>query len=108
MKGLMKACSGGSAMCRGWRVIGLPGVYLREYAGSHSVGRPQKRWIDNMKESLWKRARRMVQDRSEWWGFVRRECMRCSPGDESMTLMKCHSYMKPLKGGGPSVAKPTT
>ena len=39
--------------------------------------RPQKRWIDTVKECLKKReldvsqARRMVQDRSEWWGFVR-------------------------------------
>ena len=46
-------------------------------AGSRSVGRPQKRWIDTVKESLKKRgldfreARRMVQDRSEWREFVR-------------------------------------
>ena len=52
-------------------------VYVVVCAGSHSVGRPQKRWIDTVKECLKKRgldvrqARRMVQDRSEWWGFVR-------------------------------------
>ena len=52
-------------------------VYVGECAGSHSVGRLWKRWIDTMKECLKKRgldfrqARRMVQDRSEWWGFVR-------------------------------------
>ena len=40
------------------------------------VGRV-KRWIDTVKECLKKRglnvrqARRMVQDRNEWWGFVR-------------------------------------
>ena len=40
------------------------------------MGRPWKRWIDTMKERLKKRwldlrhARRMVQDRSEWQGFV--------------------------------------
>ena len=51
-------------------------VYVGEYAGSHSVGRPRKRWIDTVKEFLKKRdfdireARRMVQDRSEWWGFM--------------------------------------
>ena len=52
-------------------------VYVGEFAGSCSVGRLQKRWIDTMKECLKKRgldvrqARRMVQDRTEWRGFVR-------------------------------------
>ena len=52
-------------------------VYVGECAGSHSVGRLWKRWIDIVKECLEKRgldigqARRMVQDRSEWLGFVR-------------------------------------
>ena len=47
-------------------------------ASTRSVGRSGKRWIDIVKECLRKRsldvrqARRMVQDRSEWWGFVRR------------------------------------
>ena len=60
-------------MWRGWRGNGL----LRECAGSCSVGRPWERWIDTVKEFLRKRGldvrqrRRMVQDRSEWWGFVR-------------------------------------
>ena len=46
-------------------------------AGSCSVGRPWKRWIDTLKERLMKRgldvrqARRMFQDMSEWQGFVR-------------------------------------
>ena len=35
------------------------------------------------------------------------ECMGRSPGDEPLTLTRCHSYMKPLKGGSPSVAEPT-
>ena len=30
-------------------------VYLGEFAGSHSVGRPGKRWIDTVKECLRKR-----------------------------------------------------
>ena len=30
-------------------------VYVGECAGSHSVGRPQKRWNDTMKECLRKR-----------------------------------------------------
>ena len=52
MKGLMKACSGGSAMWRGWRGIVLPRAYVGVCAGSHSVGRLQKRWIDTVKEHL--------------------------------------------------------
>ena len=52
-------------------------VYVRECAGSRSVGRPRKRWVDAVKYCLRKRgldvnqARRMVQDRSEWRGFSR-------------------------------------
>ena len=52
-------------------------VYVRECAGSRSAGRPRKRWLDTVKECLKKRgldvrqSRKMVQDRSEWWGFVR-------------------------------------
>ena len=56
-------------------------VYVGECAGSHSVGRPRKRWIDTMKDCLKKRgfdvrqARRMAQNRSEWrgnpWGVAR-------------------------------------
>ena len=44
-------------------------LYVGECAGSRSVGRPRKRWIDAVKECLRKRgldvrqARRMVQDR---------------------------------------------
>ena len=52
-------------------------VYERECAGSRSVGWPRKRWTDNVKECLKKKgldvrqARRMLQDRSVWWGIVR-------------------------------------
>ena len=52
-------------------------VYVAEYAGSRSVGRPRKRWNDTVKGCLKKRrlgvrqARRTVQDRSDWRGFVR-------------------------------------
>ena len=74
------------------------------------MGRLRKRGIDNMKECLRKRgldvrdARRMVQDKCEWWGFVRGNAW----GDGPLTLTRCHSYMKPLKGGIPSMAKHTT
>ena len=50
-------------------------VYVGECAGSRSMGRPRKRWINTVKGCLRKRgldvgqARRMVQDRSEWRGF---------------------------------------
>ena len=46
--------------------------YVGEYVVSRSVGRPQKRWIDIMKDCLRKRgldvrqARKMVQNRGEW------------------------------------------
>ena len=46
-------------------------VYVGECAGSHSMGRPQKRCIDTVKDCLRKRAldvrqeRRVVHDRSE-------------------------------------------
>ena len=52
-------------------------VYVEECADSHSMGGPQKRWIDIVKEYLKKReldtreARSMVQDKNEWRGFVK-------------------------------------
>ena len=65
--------------------FGVPGendriakrVYVGEHAGTHSVGRLQKRWIDTVNVCLKKRAldvrqaRRMVHQRSEWRGFLR-------------------------------------
>ena len=74
---LIKVSYGGSAMWRGWRGIGSPREYVGECAGNRSVGGPWKRWIDTVKECLIKRgldvrqARRIVQDKSEWQGFVR-------------------------------------
>ena len=53
-------------------------VYVGECAGSRSVGRPRKRWIDAVKDGLKKRgldvrqARRIVHDRSVQRGFVSR------------------------------------
>ena len=47
MKGLIKACSGGSAMWRKWLTKRF---YVEECAGSCSVGRPRKIWVDTMKE----------------------------------------------------------
>ena len=47
-------------------------VYVGECAGSRSVGRPKKRWIDTVKDCLKKRgfdvrqSRIMVHDRSVW------------------------------------------
>ena len=52
-------------------------VYVGECAGTHSVDRPRKRWIDTVMEYLKirgldvRQAGRMVQVRSEWRGFVR-------------------------------------
>ena len=74
MKELKKACSCNSAMWRGWRKIGLP----IKCVGSLSVSGPRERWIDNVKECLRKRgldirqAKKMVQDRCKWRGFIKR------------------------------------
>ena len=56
-------------------------VYVGECAGSRSVGRPRKRWIDIVKDCLKKRgldvkqARRMEHDRSVWWGVCEGKCV---------------------------------
>ena len=63
MKGFMKVFPGGSAMWRGWRMIGFLRVYVGECAGSYSVCRPPKRWIDTMKDSLRKRG---LDVKQEW------------------------------------------
>ena len=81
-----------------WRGIGFPGkkVYVGECAGSCSVGRPWKGCIDTVKDCLRKRgldfrkAWRMVQERCEWWEFVRGSSLG-GGGDEPLTLMRCHS-----------------
>ena len=41
-------------------------VYVEECAGSHSVGRLWKRWIDTMKDCLQKRGLDERQE-GEWW-----------------------------------------
>ena len=49
-------------------------AYVRRCAGSRSVGRSRKRWINTVKKCLKKRgldirqAREMIQNRSEWHG----------------------------------------
>ena len=89
-------------------------IYVGEWAGSRSVGSLRKMCIDTVKDFLKKRGldvrqpRRMFQDRSVWLDIVRGECMGRRSGDEPLTLMRCHSKMKPLKGGSPYVAKPRT
>ena len=58
MKGLMKACSDGSAMWTGWRGKGLLCESMCvEYLKKRGLGVRQ--------------ARRIFQDRSEWREFVR-------------------------------------
>ena len=74
-----------------------------ECAVSRSLARPRKRWIDIRMECLRKRglderqARRRVQDRSEWRGFVRGNAWCIARGMN--TVVGCRSYMKPLKCG---------
>ena len=78
MKGLMKACSGGSGLVERRESDRIANrIYVREFAGNRSLGRPRKRWIDTVKECLKKRslnvrkARRIVHHRSEWRKVVR-------------------------------------
>ena len=79
MKGLMKVFSDGLAMYveRMEKDRNAKRVYVGECAGSRSVGRPRKNWIDTVEECLKKRGldvrqpKRMVHDSSVWRGFVR-------------------------------------
>ena len=50
MKRLMKVFSGGSAMRRKGRMIGQLIGSMQQCAGSRSVGRPQKKWMDTVKD----------------------------------------------------------
>ena len=77
-------------------------VYVGVCAGSRSVGRPRKIWIDTVKECLNRgltiqQARRMA-------GVCEGESMGSSPGDEPLTLTRCHRYEALER----SVAEPTT
>ena len=69
-------------------------VYLGECGGSCSVSRLRKKWINNVKDYLSKRGLDVRQARRELLGFVRGGCI----GNETLTLMKCHNYIKPLVG----------
>ena len=73
------------------------------------MGIPRKRWIDTVNECLRKRgldvrqARKMVQGRSEWRGFVRGNewgvAWGMSPRPRrDATVEGYRSYMKPLSG----------
>ena len=76
-------------------------VYVGVCAGSHSLGSPQKRWIDTMKKCLRKRGldvmqeRRMVQDRCEWLGFVRGNAWCVAWGMNPLTMTGCESCELP-------------
>ena len=107
-KGVDERIDGGSAMWRGWRVIGLIG----ECAGSRSV--EEIDWYREGKSGLdVRQARRMVKGGSEGRGFVRENAIGVARGMSprpwrEATVVGCHSYMKPLRDGNPSVAEPTT
>ena len=66
-------------------------VYVGEFNGNRSAGRPRKRWLDTVKECLKKRGLDVPQDRSVYEG----ECMGHSPGDEPLTLTRCYSCGMP-------------
>ena len=65
MKGLMKPFSVGSFM---WRKRITKRVYVGECAGSHSVGRPRKRWIDAENERLKEKVR--ISDKQGEWSRI--------------------------------------
>ena len=50
----------------------------------------------------------MVQDRREWLGFVMGTPWGVAQGDKPLTLTRCHSHMKPVKGGSLFVSELTT
>ena len=89
-------------------------VYVREWAGSPSLGRLRKRWTDTVKKCLRKRgldvrqARRMIQDKSERQESVRGDAWVVARGMSTRplrdaTVVNCPSYMQSLKGGSLSV-----
>ena len=65
-----------------------------EEAGNHLMNKPHKRWNDTIKECLRKKEVEMAGKQGEWSRIrvngkgCKRECMGCSPGDETPTLMK--------------------
>ena len=74
MKGLMKVFSDGLAIWRESRMTESLRGSMWECASSHSLGRPQKKLVDTMKKNGLdvREARRMVQARNVWRGFVGR------------------------------------
>ena len=49
---LRKVFSDGSVIWREWKITGLLRVSVWECAGSRSVGRARKRWIDTVNDCL--------------------------------------------------------
>ena len=65
-------------------------VYLGEFAGILSAGRPRKRWLDTVMECLKERCLDVRQARWLWF-LGGGECIGHSPEDEPLTLTRCHS-----------------
>ena len=61
-------------------------IYVGKFAGSRSLGRPWKRWFDNMKDFK-KRGMNVSQVR-RMVGVYEREYMGCSLGDEPLILLR--------------------
>ena len=78
-------------------MIRLLRVYVGEWAGSRSLGRPRKRCTDTVKDCLKKRSLDIRQARIMWRGFVGGggECMGRCQGSEPLTLTRCHSCELP-------------
>ena len=77
-------------------------VYIGKCASIHSVGRPQKRWIDTVENCLRNRGLNVKQE--EWCmigvygGFCEGDCMGHYSGNEPSTLTRYHSYKEALEG----------
>ena len=74
-------------------------VYVEDCAGSCSVGRPWKKWIETVKACLYKKGGLTVKH-ARSLGYEQLTLTRCSS-------CCCHEYLKPLKGTSVSAVKPT-
>jgi len=75
----------------GWR-RGVYGVLVGKPDGKRPLGRPRRRWEDNIKMNLqevgcggmdWIE---LAQDRDRWWGT-------CECGNESSSSKKCGEFL---------------
>ena len=85
------------AIWREWGMICM--LYVGECAGSRSVGRPWKRWVDTAK-GCFKKKEVWVSGKQEQWCIIEvnggtrvceGKCLGSSLKGEPLTLARCHS-----------------